>query len=160
VVSKFENLALFRLTNNFRSAAHLSFLCQSKVSFQDIDMVPTASSSSVALFLGGGGWLVVFDDGWFVANSGFHCRSFVVFVSLYSRCFSLFVVFCHLLLCSQLFASFGFVLAVDHFVLWLVAHMVALTSRDLFCFFFRSACCFVFVFLCLIREWVDTLVAS
>ncbi|WJX19188.1 hypothetical protein P8452_08904 [Trifolium repens] len=35
-------------------------------------MVPTASSSSVALFLGGGGWLVVFDDGWFVANVTLH----------------------------------------------------------------------------------------
>jgi hypothetical protein len=39
-----------------------------------------------------------------------------VFVSLYSWYFFLFVVFCHLLLGSRLFASFGYVHAVDRFV--------------------------------------------
>jgi hypothetical protein len=48
VVSKFENLALFRLTNNFRSAAHLSLPFQSKVSFQDVDMVASGGAMRVA----------------------------------------------------------------------------------------------------------------
>jgi hypothetical protein len=47
---------------------------------------------------------------------------------------------------------------------WSVAHMVTLASMGLlfilfFLFFFRSACCYVFVFLCLIRDWAGKMVA-